>query len=226
MIPDWKLAEKALRDIEVIGYDHNQPVTISGYAEGLSCVGIGTDAAVFRYNEAPDYVYKVYSAQALEKKELEEDVYKRLKGSSYFPQFFGSGINFIVLSFEEGQTLYDCLIQGIPIPQQAIEDVEDARAFVRSLGLNPRDIHLKNILLQNGRGKVLDVSEYIQKGNDNRWELLVWAYQRFYPLISGVRMPVWILKIIKYMYYRIDSARIMLRKVWRFVSRLIFRTHK
>jgi hypothetical protein len=67
----------------------------------------------------------------------------------------------LVLSFEQGVTLYDCLLQGVRVPEQAIQDVEESREFVRSQGLNPRDIHLKNVLLQEGRGKVLDVSEYI-----------------------------------------------------------------
>ena len=69
--------------------------------------------------------------------------------------------NYLVLSFEEGITLYDCLLQGIPIPKQAIKDVDDAREYVRQKGLNPRDIHLKNVFLQNGRAKIIDVSEYV-----------------------------------------------------------------
>ena len=60
-------------------------------------------------------------------------------------------------------TLFDCVLQGIHIPEQVINDVEDAREYVRNKGLNPRDIHLKNILLQNGRAKILDVSEYISQ---------------------------------------------------------------
>ncbi|MFS0647512.1 serine/threonine protein kinase [Siminovitchia sp. 179-K 8D1 HS] len=166
MIPEWKLAEEALKNIKVIGHNNNQPVTILGFAEDLTCVGIGTDAAVFRFDKTPNYVFKVYSGKALKKKEVEKDVYERLKQCCYFPQLYGTGPNYIILSFEQGVTLYDCLLQGIPIPEQVIQDVEEAREFVRSQGLNPRDIHLKNVILQNGRGKVIDVSEYIKEGND------------------------------------------------------------
>lgn len=226
MISEWKLADEALKNIEVIGYENNQPVNIIGFAEGLKCIGIGTDAAVFRYHKTPNYVFKVYSSEALEKKEVEEYVYEHLKGSCYFPKLYGKGTNYIVLSFEQGVTFYDCLLQGIPITEQAILDVEKAREYVRSQGLNPRDIHLKNILFQNGRGKVLDVSEYVKEGNDNRWEYLVWAYKNFYPLISGVQVPLWILETIKHWYFRIDSASFMLEEFSQRVSQLFFGQRK
>ncbi|GHH98693.1 serine/threonine protein kinase [Neobacillus kokaensis] len=219
MISDWKLADEALRNIQVIGSENNQSVTIMGAAEGLTCIGIGTDAAVFHYHKTPDVVFKVYSSQALKKKEVEEYVYEHLKGARYFPTFYGSGTNYIVMSFEQGVTLYECLVQGIPVPEQAILDVEEAREYIRRQGLNPRDIHLKNILLQNGRGKVLDVSEYVQKGNDYRWEHLLWAYKNFYPFISGTPVPVWILETIKQWYFRINLASFMLgnfSKRWNF----------
>lgn len=226
MIPDWKLADEALRKIEVKGNENNQPVTIIGFAEGLKCIGIGTDAAVFQYHMTPNYVFKVYSHQALKKKEVEKYVYEHLKGSRFFPQLYGSGINYIVLSFEEGVTFYDCLLQGIPITEQAIQDVEEAREYVRSQGLNPRDIHLKNILLQNGRGKVLDVSEYVKKGNDRRWEHLVWAYKNFYSFISGIQVPLWILKTIKHWYLRINLASFVLEKFTQRVCQLLCKQRK
>lgn len=49
MNSDWKQAEKALRDIEVVGHENNKPVSFIGFAEDLRCIGIGTDAAVFYY---------------------------------------------------------------------------------------------------------------------------------------------------------------------------------
>jgi serine/threonine-protein kinase RIO1 len=226
MIPDWKLADEALKNIKVIGNENNQPVNIIGVAEGLKCIGIGTDAAVFHYHKTPNYVFKVYSSQAIKKKEVEEYVYEHLKGSSYFPEFYGNGTNYIVLSFEQGVTFHDCLLQGIPITEQAILDVEEAREYVRSQGLNPRDIHLKNILLKNGRGKVLDVSEYVKMGNDHRWKHLVWAYKNIYPFISGIQVPLWILETIKHWYFRIDLASIVLEEFSQRVSWLFFKQRK
>ncbi|WP_334314157.1 serine/threonine protein kinase [Aneurinibacillus sp. Ricciae_BoGa-3] len=173
MIPEWKEVETALGRIDVIENENNQTVTVFGNIENLHCIGIGTDAAVFRFDKVPSYAFKFYSTKALSKKEIEENVYTKLQGSLYFPKYFGSGTNYLVLSYEAGATLYDCLLQGVHIPKQVILDVENAREFVRNKGLNPRDIHLKNVLIQYGRGKVLDVSEYVKTGNDQRWEHLV-----------------------------------------------------
>ncbi|NHN31472.1 serine/threonine protein kinase [Paenibacillus agricola] len=226
MITLWKLAEEALREVEVVGHDNNRPVSVIRFADELRCIGIGTDAAVFYYPSTPNYAFKVYSAKALEKKEVEAGIYERLKGSQYFPQCYGAGPNYLVLSFEQGVTLYDCILQGVPVPEQAIQDVEEAREFVRSQGLNPRDIHLKNVLLQEGRGKVLDVSEYVKEGNDNRWEHLVWTYKHFYPLICGVQVPLWILETITNWYNRMDSASFGIEDFSKRVSRLFFGERK
>ncbi len=163
-------------------------------------MGVGTDAAVFRHRELTDVVFKVYSSQATVKKETEESVYLRLGKSPYFPALYGKGSNYIVLSYEEGITLFDCLVEGIEVPEQAIQDVEEARRYTRSIGLNPRDIHLKNVLLQQGRGKVIDVSEYARPGNDQRWEHLLWGYRFIYPYLRGRKVPVWVLEAIKRFY--------------------------
>ncbi|RXT04534.1 serine/threonine protein kinase [Ammoniphilus sp. CFH 90114] len=213
MSGDWKLAEDALKRVQIIGNNMNDLVSITSCSEQLRCIGIGTDAAVFQYDQTPAYAFKVYSSEALDKKEIEESVYLRIKESTFFPQYYGKGDNYIVLSLEKGITLYDCLIQGIPIPKQAIEEVEVAREFVRLQGLNPRDIHLKNILLQDdGHAKVIDVSEYAKEGNDNRWEHLLWAYDHIYPMIEGVSIPSWVLDTIKQWYKRMDQANFALEE--------------
>lgn len=203
---DWKQAEPALSHIMVLKQGDNEPVTITGGSSDLQCVGIGTDAAVFVYTPLPSYAFKLYTQEALSKKQAEIDVYQALDGSPYFPVYYGDGERYIVISNESGMTLYDCLLNGVSVPRQVIDDVESARQFVRERGLNPRDIHLKNILLQNGRGKVLDVSEYVQDGNDKRWEHLAWAYDNFYPLIEGKKVPMSVLEAVKKRYYRQDPT--------------------
>jgi predicted Ser/Thr protein kinase len=209
---DWKEAESLIKQIEVIGHKGNEPVSISMNLVGLSCIGIGTDAAVFHYDKTPNYAFKVYSEQSLSKKDIEQSVYQRLKGAEYFPQFYGSGQNFIVLSYEKGVTLYDCLLRGLSIPRQVMNDVAEAREYVRSLDLNPRDIHLKNVILQDGKGKVIDVSEYVKEGSDNRWEHLAWAYDNIYPMVDGVKVPSWTLETVKNWYYRVDTATFALEE--------------
>ncbi|MDR6550149.1 serine/threonine protein kinase [Paenibacillus qinlingensis] len=226
MKPDWKQAEEALKDVEIVGYDTNKPVSVIRFSEELRCIGIGTDAAVFYHPNTPNYAYKVYSDKALEKKDVEAEIYEHLSESPFFARCYGVGSNFLVLSFEKGITLFDCLLQGVHVPEQVIKDIEEAREFVRSKGLNPRDIHLKNVLMYEGRGKVLDVSEYIQEGNDNRWEHLVWAYNQFYPLIGDVQVPLWILEAITNWYNRIDTTSFRIEDFSRRVSRLFFGERK
>ncbi|MDF2837280.1 MAG: hypothetical protein K0Q63_2920, partial [Paenibacillus sp.] len=135
----------------------------------------------------------------------------------------GEGANYLVMSYERGPTLLDCLIEGIPVPPQAIADVEEARRLVRERGLNPRDIHLKNVILQNGRGKVLDVSEYVLDGNDKRWEHLVWAYEAFYSGIEGRRIPEWLLDAVKKSYQKLDQANLNLEDIATRVNRMLAR---
>ncbi|MFB5760140.1 serine/threonine protein kinase [Paenibacillus medicaginis] len=223
MSEEWRKAESVLQRIEVIGTPDNTPVTINGYAEGVHCIGIGTDAAVFTLDSMPEYAFKIYSELAAEKKSAEASVYEKLRGCPSFPVFYGEGDRYIVISYEKGITLMDCLLQGIPVPEQVIQDVEEARDFVRSRGLNPRDIHLKNVLLQNGRAKVLDVSEYVKEGDDKRWEHLVWAYHTFYSGFAEARMPSWVLDTIKNWYYRLDKANLNLEEFAQRVNQLFSR---
>jgi predicted Ser/Thr protein kinase len=178
----------------------NEPVLVKNHPDGLQCIGVGTDAAVFRYIYAPSYAFKVFADDKKSKMDMEQQVYMHLGDTHYFPTCYGSGSNYLVLSFEKGITLYDCLLKGIHIPKQVIQDVEDARKFVYSKGLNPRDIHLKNILMHENRAKLLDVSEYRKPGNDMRWEYLKKGYEQYYHLIDGKAVPLWIVETVKRWY--------------------------
>lgn len=200
MKEDWKYAVKDLSKISISSNPNNEPVTIHGSSDRLNCIGIGTDAAVFQSFEHPEYAYKMYADDRVEKIQIERRVYDLLENSPYFSTCFGYSDHYLVLSFEEGITLYDCLLQGKPIPHQVIQDVDDARAYVRQKGLNPRDIHLKNVILQNGRAKIIDVSEYVKPGNDLRWEHLKRAYDQYYHLIEGKPIPLRLIEIIRRRY--------------------------
>lgn len=188
--------EDVIKDIQVLSTKDNNPVIIKGFSKILKCIGVGTDAAVFHIEDDTQYVYKVFSKDRLDKMEMEKNVYKLLGESAFFPVYYGTGSNFLILSYEKGITLYDCLLKGIHIPRQVIMDVEEAREYAKSKGLNPRDIHLKNILLYEGRGKLLDVSEYLKEGNDLRWNYLKKGYEEYYHLIDGREVPLWLIKTV------------------------------
>lgn len=197
----WQEAASSLSGITVTSNPDNEPVTIEGAAEGMRCVGVGTDAAVFQSLAAPQYAFKVYAEGKWDKLEAEAKVYKLLGSSPYFSSCYRATERFLVLKFEEGPTLFDCLLQGIHIPKGAIEDVEHARKYVRERGLNPRDIHLKNIILQDGHAKLIDVSEYIKPGDDFRWDHLKLAYKEHYPLFESKPVPFWLLDTIRKWYH-------------------------
>lgn len=197
---EWDIAMDSLSKITVFSNPNNEPVTICGDADDLKCIGMGTDAAVFQSVKAPAFAFKIYAKDKVDKVNIEANVYKKLGDSPFFSTCFASYDEYLILSYEEGKTLFDCVLQGIHIPEQVINDVEDARDYVRTKGLNPRDIHLKNILLQNGRAKILDVSEYIRSGNDFRWEHLKKGYEQHYHLIDGNSVPFWLVETIRKWY--------------------------
>ncbi|PTX55141.1 hypothetical protein C8P63_12121 [Melghirimyces profundicolus] len=197
----WKSVNPLIEQIEIESNPGNQPVTVRYLPDGLEEIGTGTDAVVVRHSSHPGVVFKRYAA-GREKARLDEyTVYRRLGQSDYFPVCFGMEDHFLVLSYEKGPTLYDCLIEGIPIPENVIREVDEARDYVRSRGLNPRDIHLKNVLLQDGHVKLLDVSEYLKPGNDGRWDHLVQGYRLFYPWIEGRKIPISLIEQVKQAYY-------------------------
>ncbi len=65
----------------------------------------------------------------------------KLSNSNYYPIYYGEGENYLIISYENGQNLYDCLLNGVHIPFQVINDVDNARLYAFDQGLNPRDIH-------------------------------------------------------------------------------------
>ncbi|EHQ90343.1 hypothetical protein [Desulfosporosinus youngiae] len=197
---EWDIAERELSGLSVSANGKNELVTVEGSSNEFECIGVGTDAAVFRSLSEPQYAFKVFSNDKLGKLESEIEVYQKLGRSEYFPVYYGRGLNYLVISFEEGVTLYDCLWQGIHIPHQVILDVDNAISYGLSKGLNPRDIHLKNIILHEGRAKLLDVSEYMKPGNDRRWEYLKEGYMEYYHLFDGKALPLLLIETARKWY--------------------------
>lgn len=223
MLKDFEKVMDSLSKINVLSNPDNEPVTVIGEAEDLKCVGLGTDAAVFQSEHAPAYAFKLYAKDKAAKVLMEESVYRKLGDSPFFSTCFGSYDNCLVLSYEGGKTLFDCIIEGIHIPQQVIEDIEEARKNARSKGLNPRDIHLKNILLQNGRAKIIDVSEYMMSGNDFRWEHLKKGYEQYYHLIDGKSVPVAVVETVRKWYNRRGKNSLSFEEITTPILKLFFK---
>lgn len=201
----WEKAIPSLRRVCLEPRPDNQLVNLQHVPVPLKVVGVGTDAGVFHHPDYPDIVFKLFAPGREQVWANEREVYNKLGDSRWFPLLQGAFPHCLVLSYERGKTLYDCLIEGIPIPESVVKEVEEARRFARDKGLNPRDIHLKNVLLQDGHAKLLDVSEYLKPGDDGRWDHMVQAYHRFYPLFRGKRIPAALLEEIKQAYYQWDG---------------------
>ncbi|RAL24254.1 serine/threonine protein kinase [Thermoflavimicrobium daqui] len=200
LIDEIDLLQNQIQQVELTILPGNQLIHVNHIPTELAFVGRGTDAVVVRHPNFPHYVFKIFPQPYLNKLENEYIAYQKLGDSRFFSRCYYKGENYLVLRYESGPTLYDCLLQGIIIPKKIIEDVEKARIYARNIGLYPQDIHLKNILLQNEQAKIIDVSEYIHPNGDQRWEHLYQGYHQFYPLIKGKKIPVWVMERVKKTY--------------------------
>ncbi|WP_203361659.1 serine/threonine protein kinase [Bacillus sp. REN10] len=203
---NWKDIALLIEDLEVLANAKNNLVSIGPIPSQLTCIGKGTDAAVLIHNDFPQYAFKIYAYGKEEKRRNEVKAYEKLNNHFYFPTFYGSGKRFIAISYEQGINLHDCLIKGIEIPPSVIEQVDEAIAYARQAGLNPRDIHLKNIIMQEHTIKLIDVSEYVLPGNDERWEHLKEGYRMYYPLIRHRKIPAELIEFMKAYYQKYQTA--------------------
>jgi len=74
-----------------------------------------------------------------------------------------------------------------------------AVSYARQCGLNPRNLHAKNILIHNGRGYVVDVSDYMKEGKCYHFDMLKYVYDKLYVVFyrPGMKMPFWLLESIR-----------------------------
>ena len=178
------------------------PVIVKSHPNNWRCVGVGNSAAVFQPKDSPQLTVKVYAPKYSQICTEEAEIYRILGKSAFFPRFYGKGKNFLLIEYRPGINVYDCLVLGIYIPEQVITDVEAGIAYALSRGLNPSDIHLKNILVHQGRGYLVDVSDYRKVGKCKRWDILKQAYYQNYLELyqPGLTVPSWILETIRKWY--------------------------
>jgi len=68
----WDIATEELSKVKVTSNADNDLVTVKGNSDKFHCIGVGTDAAVFRFVDEPRrYAFKVFSDDYLEKIEIE-----------------------------------------------------------------------------------------------------------------------------------------------------------
>jgi hypothetical protein len=99
---------------------------------------------------------------------------------------------------------------GLRIPKRVIQDIDQGLDYARKRGLHPHDVHGRNVMMHEGRGLVVDISDFLQEESCSKWNNLKKAYYWLYrPILSPLRLgvPYFILDIV--------------RKSYRFLGRLV-----
>jgi hypothetical protein len=199
-----ELTEKTLlSDLELSSIDPGDPVRVDEAPKGWKLLGAGNYAAVFLNHEHPDIAVKVY-APGREGWESECEVYRLLGNHpAYSACYYAgehNGLYYLILRRLKGKTLYRCVIEGVPIPGGVIADIDQALDYARSRGLHPHDVHGKNVMVTDGRGLVVDVSDFLKEEPCTMWEDLKRAYNKIYtPFMSRNPIPVpeWVMNGVR-----------------------------
>ncbi|MFO8239149.1 MAG: serine/threonine protein kinase [Prochlorococcaceae cyanobacterium] len=179
-----------LPEIRIHCPDPHDPVRVLNLPRPWRILGCGNYAAVLHHPHHPGLVVKVYGP-GRPGLQQEAEVYCRIGSHPAFSQCFHVGAGYLVLRRLHGTTLYDCLRQGIPIPPRVIADVDAALAYDVARGLHGHDVHVRNVMLHQGRGLVVDISDFLNPQPCRAWRDLRWAYRTIYhPLLAPLRLRV------------------------------------
>ncbi len=196
------VSQELLTQIQIHSSLTHNPVVVEPVPTPWQILGAGNYAAVFLHPDYPQQVVKVY-APDLAGFEEEIAVYRQLGDHPAFSECLYAGANFLVLKRLPGSTLYDCVQKGLSIPKQVIEDIDQALLYAHQQGLNPSDVHGRNVMMYQGRGLVVDVSDFLHPGNCPKWRHLKHAYfWLYYPIIRPLklRIPYPLLNIVRKSY--------------------------
>lgn len=168
----------------------NDPVVVHHVPSPWQVLGTGNYAAVFLHPDHPELVVKVY-APGRPGFEAEREVYRRLGQHPAYSECLYAADGFLVLKRLHGVTLYDAVHRGLPIPEQVIRDIDRALDYARHRGLHPHDVHGRNVMMNDGRGLVVDVSDFLEEEDCTKWKDLRAAYHRVYrPVFMRLRLRV------------------------------------
>lgn len=193
------LFEKLAQSV-VIGNKCNRPLII-GYDDSLTLAGVGRSAFVFKIQHT-NKVIKVFFPEHQHLAKEEAEVYKDIQHIDYYPVLYEVGMNYIVIDYIDGYTFFECLTKGIEITEEEIKKVDLALTLARKQGLNPSDIHLRNILITSTKEIILiDVARFRQLKTCNQWLDLKIAFYRFYTKrFFPKKIPAFILNCIAALY--------------------------
>ncbi|GKU82982.1 serine/threonine protein kinase [Niallia sp. NCCP-28] len=193
---------------------HN-PIVVKNMPAGWKCVGVGNYAAVFMHYTEPDLVVKI-NAVGAENLKKEAEIYRKINKHPAYSYLVHQGPSYLILKRLEGITLYNAFAKGVKIPEKVIDDINEALDYARSRGLNPYDIHGKNVMMKDGRGYVVDVSDFYKEGKDEKWEDFVQAYYKLYKKTLykfPMKIPFRALDFIRYGYRFYKKMKCKLSKI-------------
>ncbi|WP_216829913.1 protein kinase family protein [Alkalihalobacterium elongatum] len=176
-------------------------IDVKNYDIDLKLLGVGKSAAVFQI-KSTNLALKVFHPLYHELAEKEAEIYRILDDIPYYPNLHESGPNYIVIDLIEGNTLYQCLNQGIQVSEQVIYEVDHALMLARDKVLNPSDVHLKNIFLTTeGNIVIVDVARFKQVEHCPKWEDTKKAFYKYYQKgMIPKKMPTILLDTIGTLY--------------------------
>ncbi|TAE58201.1 MAG: serine/threonine protein kinase [Nostocales cyanobacterium] len=170
-------------------HPHN-PIEVRFIPAPWELLGTGNYAAVVVHPEYPEMVVKMY-APGRPGFEEELEVYQRLGSHPAFSECYYAHDGLLVLKRLFGVTLYDCLHRGLRIPPHIIKDIDHALDYARTRGLYPHDVHGKNVMMFEGRGLVVDISDFLQQEKCSKWDDLKRGYYLIYlPIFYTFRLRV------------------------------------
>ncbi|KAA9020005.1 protein kinase family protein [Niallia endozanthoxylica] len=169
----------------------------------LEFAGAGRSAYVFKI-KSTEKVIKVFFPPFTAIAKEEARIYRILQGVDYYPSLYDAGENYIVIDYLSGATFFDCLTNGKIIYPHHIQAVDHALLLAKQRGLNPSDIHLRNILLTSkDEIKLIDVARFGQKKDCHQWaDLKKTFYQYYNKGLLPKKMPVWLLNRIADIYMK------------------------
>ncbi|KXH87205.1 serine/threonine protein kinase [Sporosarcina sp. HYO08] len=150
------------------------------YGDALEHIGTGRSAFVFRIQSSGKAIKIFFPAYSHIAKE-EAAIYKILQDIPYYPAIYESGLNYIVMDYIEGLTLFERLSKGKIITKAHIKEIDHALSLAAERGLNPSDIHLRNIFLTDtDEIMIIDVARFRQMKDCRQWMNLKKAYDQLY----------------------------------------------
>lgn len=192
-----RIEAELLPHLRIASEQPDEPIAVYHVPEPWRLLGAGNYAAVLTHPDFSDWVVKVY-APGRPGLEDEAEVYRLLGRHPAYSECICKGRNFLILRRLTGVTLYNCMRKGIPIRRQVIRDIDRALAYAVGKGLFPHDVHGKNVMMKDGRGIVVDVSDFLKREPCTMWDDLKKAYDRFYfPWISRLPFPDFVLNFLR-----------------------------